>query len=317
MWVLYPVFALLLLSAVGGTYETYRESRPTRYPMAGRLVDVGDHRLHIDCTGTGSPTVVLEPGLGEASTEMGWIAPAVARTTRVCVYDRAGRGWSQAADGPHDGVQVATDLHTLLERAGERGPYVLAGHSAGGLYVQNFAHLYPNRSPESSCSTRCTRAGHDDRRLTRVLLDVPPGFRSAAVAVPPRCRSPDVQSAYDGLPAQARNEERAFIATPRHSRSIRDEFSEIRTAMRQARSLTRSATSRSSFSPPARTPSPDGRPCRTSSPRSRPTASTDCSRTRTHSMLIEDRSTAAQSSRAIRDVVHAVRNRTALTEKAA
>ena len=113
--------------------------------MAGRLVDVGGHKLHIDCTGTGSPTVVLEPGLGEPSTAMAWIAPDVATTTRVCVYDRAGRGWSESAGRPQDGVEVATDLHTLLERAGERGPFVLAGHSAGGIYVLNFAHLYPEQ----------------------------------------------------------------------------------------------------------------------------------------------------------------------------
>ena len=115
------------------------------YAMPGRLIDVGGHKLHINCTGTGSPTVVLEPGLGEPSTAMAWIAPDVAATTRVCVYDRAGRGWSESAGTPQDGVQVATDLHTLLDRAGEQGPYVLAGHSAGGLYVLNFAQLYPDQ----------------------------------------------------------------------------------------------------------------------------------------------------------------------------
>src|SRR5688572_18774101 len=142
---LYPVCGALLVSAVGGGYELYRETADTNSPMPGRLVDVGGHKLHINCTGTGSPTVVLEPGLGEPSTAMAWIAPDVAATTRVCVYDRAGRGWSESAGSPKDGVQVATDLHTLLDRAGEQGPYVLAGHSAGGLYVLNFAQLYPDQ----------------------------------------------------------------------------------------------------------------------------------------------------------------------------
>ena len=76
---------------------------------------------------------------------MAWIAPAVARDTRVCVYDRAGRGWSDAADGPQDAVQTATDLHTLLDRAHIPGPYVLAGHSFGGLYVLTFAATYPDQ----------------------------------------------------------------------------------------------------------------------------------------------------------------------------
>src|SRR5215204_6521067 len=95
-----------------------RESLEARaYPMPGQLIDVGGHRLHLYCTGSGSPTVVLEPGHGGSSSDFGWIAPTVARDTRVCVYDRAGRGWSDATDGPQDGAHVAADLRTLLERA--------------------------------------------------------------------------------------------------------------------------------------------------------------------------------------------------------
>ena len=146
-WLLYPVFAFLALAAVGGGYETVRESTGRgASAMPGRLVDVGGHRLHIDCTGSGSPTVVLEPGLGGASSAMTErIAPALAGTTQVCVYDRAGRAWSEPASGPQDGVEVATDLHTLLARAHVQGPYVLAGHSLGGVYVLNFAHRYPDQ----------------------------------------------------------------------------------------------------------------------------------------------------------------------------
>jgi pimeloyl-ACP methyl ester carboxylesterase len=75
----------------------------------------------------------------------GWISPAVARDSKVCVYDRAGRGWSEAADGPQDGVQTAGDLPTLLDRAHAPGPYVLAGHSFGGLYILTFAANYPDQ----------------------------------------------------------------------------------------------------------------------------------------------------------------------------
>ena len=149
-WLLYPVLAVLVVASVGGGYETVRESLDARaYPMPGQLVDVGGHRLHLHCTGSGSPTVVLEPGQGGVSSDLGWIAPAVARDTRVCVYDRAGRGWSDAADGPQDGAQIAADLHTLLDRAHVPGPYVLAGHSFGGLYVQTFAAQLsgPGRRP--------------------------------------------------------------------------------------------------------------------------------------------------------------------------
>jgi hypothetical protein len=83
---LYPVIAFLALASVGGGYATLGAAADTRaYPMPGQLIDVGGHRLHLNCTGSGSPTVVLQPGGGEMSSNMGWIAPAVARSTRVCV----------------------------------------------------------------------------------------------------------------------------------------------------------------------------------------------------------------------------------------
>jgi hypothetical protein len=137
---LYPVLAVLALASMGGGYETVREAADAAaYPMPGRLIDVGGHGLHLNCTGSGGPTVVLEAGGGEMWSNLGWVAPGVARETRVCVYDRAGRGWSEPADTIQDGAQIAADLHTLLRRAQVPGPYVLAGHSFGGLYVLAFA----------------------------------------------------------------------------------------------------------------------------------------------------------------------------------
>ncbi len=144
-WLLYPVLAVLALASVGGGYQTVREAADARaYPMPGQLIDVGGHRLHLSCTGSGGPTVVLEPGAGGRSSDFGLITPAVARDTRVCVYDRAGRGWSEPADTPQDATQIATDLHTLLHRGQVPGPYVLVGHSFGGLYTLTFAAQYPD-----------------------------------------------------------------------------------------------------------------------------------------------------------------------------
>jgi pimeloyl-ACP methyl ester carboxylesterase len=136
---------MLALASIGGGYETLGEAADARaYPMPGRLIEVGGHRLHLSCTGAGAPTVVLEPGAGGMSSILGWIAPAVARDTRVCVYDRAGRGWSEPADSAQDGAQIVTDLHRLLQRGHVPGPSVLAGHSFGGLYVLTFAARYPD-----------------------------------------------------------------------------------------------------------------------------------------------------------------------------
>ncbi len=145
-WLLYPVLAVMAIASMGGGYETVRESLDARtFPMPGQLVDVGGYRLHLHCTGSGSPTVILEPGQGGVSSDFGWITPAVARDSTVCVYDRPGRGWSDATDVPQDGDRIAADLHTLLDRAHVPGPYVLAGHSFGGLYVLRFAAMFPDQ----------------------------------------------------------------------------------------------------------------------------------------------------------------------------
>jgi pimeloyl-ACP methyl ester carboxylesterase len=143
VWMLNPVLVILVLFALGGAYETIGHATAPAVAMRGQLVDVGPYRLHLECTGSGGPTVILEPGGGGSAASMGLIAPAVARDSRVCVYDRAGRGWSDPAASPPDGAQIATDLHTLLNRAHVPGPYVLAGHSFGGLYVRTYAAKYP------------------------------------------------------------------------------------------------------------------------------------------------------------------------------
>jgi hypothetical protein len=110
-----------MVASVGGGYQTVRQSIDTRaYPMPGQLVDVGGHRMHLYCTGWGSPTVVLEPGQGGASSDSGWVAPVVARDSRVCVYDRAGRGWSDAADGPQDAARIAAVDTSQIHDVGHR-----------------------------------------------------------------------------------------------------------------------------------------------------------------------------------------------------
>ncbi|WP_202867937.1 alpha/beta hydrolase [Kribbella pittospori] len=144
VWLLNPVLIVLVILALGGAYETISRATGPTVAMRGQLVDVGPYRLHLECTGSGSPTVILEPGAGGSAASMGLIAPAVARDSRVCVYDRAGRGWSDPAATPPDAAQIATDLHELLQRASVPGPYVLAGHSFGGLYVRTYAAKYPD-----------------------------------------------------------------------------------------------------------------------------------------------------------------------------
>ena len=114
-----------------------------KYPAPGQLVDVGGYNLHINCMGQGSPTVILEAGLGDFSLTWAFVQPEVATTTRVCSYDRAGYGWSEPGPQPRTTNTEVEELHTLLTNAKIQGPYVLVGHSLGGMLVRMYTHSYP------------------------------------------------------------------------------------------------------------------------------------------------------------------------------
>jgi pimeloyl-ACP methyl ester carboxylesterase len=113
------------------------------FPPPGQLVEVGNYRLHINCMGNGSPTVVMEGGGGDFSLDWSLVQPGVASFTRVCTYDRAGHGWSDPGPMPRTMQQIVSELHTGLKKAGVEGPYVLVGQSFGGLLVRVYASQYP------------------------------------------------------------------------------------------------------------------------------------------------------------------------------
>jgi pimeloyl-ACP methyl ester carboxylesterase len=235
-WPLYGVVAVMTLAAVGGAVETVTLAVQAT-PAPGRTIDVGGHRLHLDCTGTGSPTVVLQSGLGETSPSWARIAPAVSGTTRVCAYDRAGQGWSEDSPNPPDGVQAAADLHALLDRAGERGPYVLVGHSTGGSYAMSYA------------------ARHPEQVAGMVLLDGADLYRSPAPTAPGGADAPAAfavlpglarlgvgqllpRSFWSSLPEPAAAQVQAFNTSPRSWRNVRDESAAMPALFTQARALT-------------------------------------------------------------------------------
>lgn len=225
-WLVIPVIATLLVFAIGGGIATVSAATASSAPTAtGRMIDVGGHRLYIECTGSGGPVVVLQSGLWESSAYWSLIAPTVAATTTVCRYDRAGHGRSDEA-GPQDGIALATDLHTLLERAGVAGPYVLVAHSSGGSYVRVFASRYP------------------DQVAGMVLLDAQPAeafavlpeypatyqmMRTASTVSPTLARV-GLLGLLLGLPA-----DQSTVASARNSS---DELNMLPTVLRQAQALT-------------------------------------------------------------------------------
>jgi len=113
----------------------------------GKMTNVGGHDLHIDCSGRGRPTVVLEGGAGAGfSFDWALVQPEIAKTARVCSYDRAGYAWSAPGPEPRTLRQIAYELRTALHAAHEHGPFILVGHSLGALIVREFAQLYPEET---------------------------------------------------------------------------------------------------------------------------------------------------------------------------
>ena len=239
-WLIYPVIASLAIGSIGGMYETAARAHDRNaYPAPGTLYDVGGHRLHLNCTGTGSPTVVLEHGLGATSAGWARITTELSQTTRVCTYDRAGQGWSDDVDTPQDGLAIAADLHTLLARADESGPYVLVGHSAGGPYVMTYAAQYPDEvagmvlldSMSPYEFTDLPGFATEQSMMSRGLGVLPTLTRMGAGRILPT-------SAWSSLPEPAASQVQAFAASARGMRNMRDEQSMYPTVFEQAKALT-------------------------------------------------------------------------------
>lgn len=133
-------FILLLPLVAAGQQKDNQRG----YPPPGRLVDVGGYRLHLDCDGGGRPAVVLIAGGGDFSFDWSLVQPGLARFTRACSYDRAGLAWSEPGPTPRTMRQEAFELHALLRAARIKGPYVLVGHSVGGLIARVYAAQYPD-----------------------------------------------------------------------------------------------------------------------------------------------------------------------------
>jgi pimeloyl-ACP methyl ester carboxylesterase len=129
------------------------------YPAPGRRIDIGGRKLHLSCTGAGSPTVVLIAGGGAFSIDWALVQPQVARTTRVCSYDRAGLAWSDPGPADETVEQTISDLHVLLKNGGEKGPYLLVGASVGGIYIQAYQRAFPTEVAGLVFSNSSNRIG--------------------------------------------------------------------------------------------------------------------------------------------------------------
>ena len=236
----YPVILGMLLAGLGGLWEAAAPAPASAAgPMPGRLVDVGGYRLHLSCAGTGSPTVVLLNGLGETSSQWARVAPAVAAGTRVCAYDRAGQGWSEDSSNPADGTHAAMDLERLMSAAGESGPFVLAGHSIGGVHALTYTHLYPedvaavvlldSASPHQA--RLVTPFNGEYQLMRRLLAPAPTVFRLGIGHVLRAAVTP-------GLPGVAGEQASTFANSPRGMAGLRAEQAALPDTFGQAQALT-------------------------------------------------------------------------------
>ncbi len=165
-----------------------------KHPEPGIDYLVNGEKMHIHCTGAGSPTIVLDAGLGWDSLVWGGIQPALAKSTQVCSYDRAGFGLSEPQSGPRDAVHIASELHTLLKEAGVGGPMVLMGHSVAGMYIREYASQYPEQvaglvfvdssTPLQNRNPHLTRGQGTGRPLWESILQM----RAAAIVGYPRLK---------------------------------------------------------------------------------------------------------------------------------
>ncbi len=166
------LLALVIFLAIAGfLYQNISEARDRRFhPMPGQLIDVGGYKMHMDCTGQGSPTVVLDSGLGDSFISWRKVQPQIAQFTRVCSYDRAGLGYSDSSPRPRTSRVIAEELHTLLHNAAVTGPIVIVGHSAGGYNVRVFTSQY--RSENQVVGMVLVDASHPEQQKRLPLRDI-------------------------------------------------------------------------------------------------------------------------------------------------
>jgi pimeloyl-ACP methyl ester carboxylesterase len=204
---------LVLIVLIGATYQgvtTAIERR--RFPFPGRLVDVGGHQLHLYCTGTGAPTVVLEAPAAGMSAAWGWVQGSISQLTRVCSYERAGLGWSEAASRSFDPAAVPRELHALLMGSAEPGPYVVAGQGLGALFARWYAAEHPGSvaalilidQPKPETAAARSELGR--------LLSVSPWLARTGIL-----RATTILSSVaEGLPASSAGALIAFLNRPDH-----------------------------------------------------------------------------------------------------
>ena len=230
-----------VLASTGMIYQTAAtEADQRQYPPPGILVNVNGYKMHIYCIGEGSPTVILDSANMGTVSNWAWIQPEIATATRVCAYDRADSGWSDLSPQPNDTKQNAEALHTLLESAGIAGPYVLVGHSFGGLYVRMYAAMYPDEVVgmvfvEGTLPDGLNQLGKPDvmpNAPDANMMDATPFISRLGIL-----RLVGFPSTDPDLPEPQRSELQAYLASTKLAESLKRQYHLFPTLLAQVRSI--------------------------------------------------------------------------------
>src|SRR5215213_5713916 len=236
VWLVAGLLALAVIGAINQVVATQIDQRT--YPPPGEIVDVGTHTLHINCLGEGGPTVILEAANLGMSAHWIRVQQQVAKATRVCAYDRAGMGWSESGTEPRDAKQISSELHTLLKGADTERPYVLVGHSYGGLYARMYAARYPHQvagvvlvdssHPEQFTRSEEGRAMYEQNRRMGAFI---PWLTRLRVI-----RLTNFYPVHPDLPAKQRAQIEAFNSSTQQVATTVEEFSATPQTNSQVRS---------------------------------------------------------------------------------
>jgi len=242
-WGLITLSVVSGLAALGiGWQQMATRADRDNVAPTGRMILLGDRRMHMDCRGDGDgPTVVLEAGVGGFSAYWAWVMGELGKSMRVCAYDRRGLGWSEPGAGLPDTITNIRMLNRLLERSGERAPYVLVGHGLGGPYVRTYAARYR----QQVAGAVLIDSMHPDQfermpeLARRSFSDLRHNYRVAQVLAHfglMRLSNMAANMAGD-LPPDARTAIRAFAALPRHLDAAGDEVALLDDSLSQARAV--------------------------------------------------------------------------------
>lgn len=235
-WLRLAVFIVIVLSA-GALFAAVAEyvERASAKPP-GSMIALQDKSIHLDCEGSarakGAPTVILEAASGGMAASWGWVQAAIAKEFRVCAYDRSGRGYSTGESRGLDAEQVAADLHAVLQKAAIGGPYVLVGHSIGGLYARTYQARYPAEVKaivllDASHPDQLARVDGVAQRIQQTSSEYTMLSYAAQLGILRTYIGLGGQMDFDGLPAAQRRDMAMFWSRGSHFVSMRDENEQL------------------------------------------------------------------------------------------